>query len=117
METVRNFETGLNVAAIRSSLVLSRDRMSTLLHVSSKSVQRWEREKRRPANADILLRLARLKEIVDLGSRVYTPEGLKAFLSTPLPVFGGRTAFDLIRMGEYEPVLAALAADFEGSGY
>jgi hypothetical protein len=57
------------------------------------------------------------QEIETLGRMVYTAEGLKAFLLTPLPIFKGRSGFDLIRLGDYEPVIAALAADFEGIGF
>jgi hypothetical protein len=48
---------------------------------------------------------------------VYTAEGLKEFLTTPLPVFNGYTAIDLMLIGEYNRVISALAADFEGLGY
>ena len=64
-----------------------------------------------------LVSLAKLREIVELGHRVYTSEGLQEFLAMPLDVFGERSGFELIQLGEYEPVLAALAADFEGTGF
>jgi hypothetical protein len=44
-------------------------------------------------------------------------EGFKEFLSTPLPIFGGRSALVLLELGEYELVISALAADFEGTGF
>jgi transcriptional regulator with XRE-family HTH domain len=109
--------SSLNPFDIRQDLALSQERLSHLLRVSVKTVSRWEKEKRQPTDPDLLARLAKLKEIVELGHRVYTPEGLKEFLSTPLNIFGGRSGFDLIQLGEYEPVLAALAADFEGTGF
>jgi transcriptional regulator with XRE-family HTH domain len=109
--------TSLSPLDIRQDLALSQERLSHLLRVSVKTVSRWEKEKRQPTDPDQLKRLAKLKEIVELGHRVYTPEGLKEFLSTPLNIFGGRSGFDLIQLGESEPVLAALAADFEGTGF
>ena len=57
-----------------------------------------------------------LREIVVLGQIVYTRAGFLRFLTTQLPVFGGRTALDLIEEGEDYRVLAALAADYEGIG-
>lgn len=62
----------------------------------------------------MLLSLAKIKE---LGIMVYTPERLKEFLNTPLPVFQGRCALDLLIVGDYEHVISALAADFEGTGF
>lgn len=102
---------------IRQGLALSQERLGALLRVSPKTISRWERDERRPTDEDLLRKLAKLKEIVDLGSRTYNPEGLKEFLATPLPVFGGRSGLDLIGLGEFEPVMAALAADFEGTGF
>jgi hypothetical protein len=56
---------------------------------------RWEKEDCQPEQ---LTRPAKLREIVDLGLLVYPPEGLKRFLQTPLPVFGGRSGFELIQL-------------------
>ncbi len=56
-------------------------------------------------------------EIQDLGLKTYTPEGLEEFLSTPMAIFGGHTAKELIDAGRGERVLAALASDYEGLGY
>ncbi len=107
----------LNLSDIRQALALSQERLSSLLRVSAKTISRWEKEERQPSDPDQLIRLAKLKEIADLGGMVYAPAGLKAFLSTPLAIFGGHSGFDLIQLGEYEPVIAALAADFEGTGF
>lgn len=102
---------------IREGLGLSQERLSNLLKVSSKTVNRWEKDNKQPKDSDVLRRLAKLKEIRDLGLMVYTPEGLKEFLSTPLPIFGGRSALDFLQLGDYEPVLGALASDLEGTGF
>jgi transcriptional regulator with XRE-family HTH domain len=117
MNAVIYRKPSLNPLDIRQDLSLSQERLSNLLRVSVKTVSRWEKEERQPTDPDQLLRLSKLKEIIDLGNLIYTPEGLHEFLSTPLPVFGGHSGFDLIQLGEYEPVLAALAADFEGTGF
>jgi transcriptional regulator with XRE-family HTH domain len=117
MPSVIDRNKPLNPIEIRQGLAISQERMSHLLKVSTKTVTRWEKGEQKPSDPDTLLRLAKLKEIVELGLMVYTPEGLKEFLNTPLPVFGGRCAFDLLQLGEYETVIGTLAADFEGTGF
>jgi transcriptional regulator with XRE-family HTH domain len=102
---------------IREGLGLSQERLSILLKVSSKTVNRWEKDNKIPKDSETLWRLAKLKEIKDLGLMVYTPEGLKEFLSIPLPIFSGRCALDLLQLGDYEPVMGALASDLEGTGF
>lgn len=102
---------------IRQGLGISQERMSTLVRVSSKTINRWEKGESKPNDPDSLSRLAKLKEILELGQMVYTKEGLKEFLSTPMPVFSGKSGFDLIQIGDYESVIAAMAADFEGTGF
>ena len=63
-------------------------------------------------------RLAKLQEIVTLGLMIYSSkEGLKDFLTTRLPIFDERSAMDLMSIGEYDRVIGALAADYEGLGY
>ncbi len=117
LDFVRPSESAtLDPVAVRQGLALSQERMGALLQISPKTVSRWERGERRPSE-EMLRKVAKLKEIVDLGSMVYTPEGLNEFLSTPLPVFGGRSGMDLLRWGEFDLVIAALAADFEGTGF
>ncbi|PIG93584.1 transcriptional regulator [Gloeocapsopsis sp. IPPAS B-1203] len=117
MSTLTNYSQRLNPLDIRQGLAISQERMSTLLKVSTKTVTRWEKGERRPSDRDTLSRLAKLKEIKELGLMVYTPEGLKEFLNTPLPVFNGRCALELLQLGEYETVIGTLAADYEGTGF
>lgn len=104
-------------ASIRETLTLSAESMAKMLQVSTRTVCRWEEEKRAPRNPLQVLRLHRIKEIFDLGSQVYTPEGMREFLFKPQPVFNGKTAFQLISIGDYDLVLSALAADHEGLGF
>jgi transcriptional regulator with XRE-family HTH domain len=117
MPAVRDRKPLLNPLEIRRRLSISQEHMSNLLRVSVKTVSRWEKDHGQPRTPELLTRLAKLKEISELGQAVYTPEGLREFLSTPLPVFAGRTGFDLLQLGDYEPVIGALAADFEGAGF
>ena len=101
---------------LRNTLPISQEQLARLLKVSSRTVARWEKSNSGPERQEQRERLARLQEIIDLGTKVYTPEGLREFFSTPLPEFGNKTAFDMFFIGDYEAVLSALAADYEGLG-
>ena len=104
----------LNPRAVRLSLGISRDRMGRLLEVTSKTVARLEDQDRLPAQAAAATRLAKLKEVVDLGLLVFTREGLVKFMATPLPTFSGLSALQMIERGDIERVYAELAATYEG---
>jgi hypothetical protein len=58
--------------------------------------------------------LARFLEVARIGRAVYTAEGLRLFLTTPSPRFGGRTGLHLLRAGDCDRVISVLAADYEG---
>jgi transcriptional regulator with XRE-family HTH domain len=117
MPAIKDRQSLLSPLEIRRKLAISQEHMSSLLGVSVKTISRWEKDQGQPRAPEQLARLAKLKEISELGQTVYTPEGLREFLSTPLPVFAGHTGFDLLQLGDYEPVIGALAADFEGTGF
>jgi len=110
-------EPRLNPRKIREVLSLSRERMGRLVDVSSKTIERWEVRQSGPADRALSERLAKIEEIIDLGHKVYTPEGFRRFLTTPLAEFDGRTALQLMEGGKTDRVLSALAADYEGLGY
>ncbi len=101
---------------IRQALSLSRERMGRLLQASAKTLERWEKGQGTPS-AEAMQRLAKLHEIVNLGLMVYTSEGFKEFLNTPLDVFDGYSASQLMAISQHDRVLAVLAADYEGQGY
>jgi len=117
MQSLIEYNNLLNLLDIRQGLGISQECMSNLLKVSVKSVSRWEKGEHQLSDQNVRSRLAKLKEIRDLAQMVYTPEGLKEFLRTPLSVFSGRCALDLLQLSEYDPVISALAADFEGTGF
>lgn len=102
---------------LRASLALSAETLGRVLQVSSRTIARWAEEETTPRDQAQVSRIHKLKEIVDLGSKVYTSEGLREFLSKPQPAFNGHTAYQLMSIGEYDTVLSALAADFEGLGF
>jgi hypothetical protein len=58
-----------------------------------------------------------LHDMFALAQIVSTPDGLRAFLTTPQPRFEGATALQLIEIGRTADILAALAEDDEGLGY
>jgi len=103
-------------SSLRESLGISAEALARLLQVSSKTVNRWEEQAHNPRNPIQISRLYKIKEIVDLGRRIYSPGGLREFLASPQPVFDGRTAFQLMTIGEYDVVIGALATDLEGLG-
>ncbi len=107
----------IDPAEIRTKLSLSQEKLGSLLKISTKTVSRAEKEQLTLKGVDVRVRLAKLQEIATLGLMVYTVDGLKEFLTTPLPVFDLHTAIDLMMIGEYDRVIGALAADFEGLGY
>lgn len=106
----------LNPTTIRRELNLSRERMGRILHVSAKTLERWE-NRNEILNPIAKKDFAKLREIAVLARAVYTPEGVEAFLTAPLAAFDGRTALELMSLGEFDRVIAALAADYEGLGY
>src|ERR671937_1959648 len=103
-----------NVRALRSALGISRDRMGRLLELTPKTIERLEDTGRLPTSPLALARLARIREIVELGLIVYTPDGFRLFVTSPLPAFEGLSTLQLIERDQAERVLAALAADYEG---
>jgi DNA-binding XRE family transcriptional regulator len=104
---------------LRRDLSLSRERMARLVDVSAKTVERWEHQGSLPtrASARIRTQLAQIQEVRDLGLCVYTLEGFRQFLKSPLPAFDGRTPLQMIEQGKADAVIAALASDYEGLGY
>jgi transcriptional regulator with XRE-family HTH domain len=101
---------------MRAELGLSRERMARLLDVSAKTIERWEQRGVAPRSTADRQRLLQIQEILELGLIVYTEEGLRLFLTTPMPVFDGSTGLQLIERGEGERVYGALAQDYEGLG-
>lgn len=107
----------LHPGELRRDLNLSRERMARLVDVSAKSIERWEEQQTLPSSARVRVQLAQIQQMRDLGLSVYTLEGFRQFLRTPLPVFGNRTPLQVIEQGGIDAVIAALAADYEGLGF
>jgi DNA-binding transcriptional regulator YiaG len=109
--------TADSIRKIRERLSLSMESLGKMLQVSSKTIGRWEETNHGPKSPNQILSVHKLKEIVDLGCQIYTEEGLHEFLFEPQHVFNGHTAYQLISIGEYDAVISALVADYEGSGF
>lgn len=116
MQIATPVRANLDLTAIRSELGLSRERMARIFDVSAKTIERWEQRGDAPPSTADRQRLLQIREILELGQIVYTDEGLRLFLTTPMPVFDGSTALQMIERGEGERVFAALAQDYEGLG-
>jgi transcriptional regulator with XRE-family HTH domain len=95
---------------------LSREKLAQLIGVSPRTVNRWTKSGTGPDRREHITRLSKLHEILELGIKVYTAQGLRNFFKTPLPEFDHQTAFDILSIGRFDDVLAALAADYEGLG-
>jgi len=117
MITVKQAPRVLSPKQLRSDMHLSREKMAHLMSVSAKTIERWEERGTLPMDSPRLARLARVAEIFDLGTKVYTQEGFATFLQTPLPEFGHRTALQEMESGHFDAVFSALASDYEGMGY
>ena len=113
---LKNLRSITLLRLVRNALPVSQEQVARLLKVSTRTVARWEKSDSGPERQEQKERLVRLQEIIDLGTKVYTPEGLSDFFSTPLPEFGNKTAYDMLFIGDYDAVLSALAADYEGLG-
>jgi DNA-binding XRE family transcriptional regulator len=116
---VKTVEHTLRPEELRRDLGLSRERMARLVDVSAKTIARWEQQRSLPPGTSSRMRaqMAQIQEMRDLGRCVYTPEGLRQYVQTPLPTFAGRTPLQRIEQGKGDAVIAALAADYEGLGF
>jgi hypothetical protein len=104
----------LDVGQLRVELGLSRERMGRLVDASAKSIERWEKGRALPASERQRQALGQLAEIAELGRVVFTEDGFRRFLATPLPALNGRSALATIEVGESARVLGLLAGLYEG---
>jgi uncharacterized protein (DUF2384 family) len=88
-----------------------------MLGVSARSLDRWQASESLPSAPSTRDLLAKLADVIDLGTVVYGKEGFALFLTTPLPTFGGRTALQMLDGRQVSDVLGVLAGDYEGLGY
>jgi DNA-binding XRE family transcriptional regulator len=107
-----------DIRKIRNELGFNSDLMGVVVEASSRTVDRWEKNGiPDEAPPQLFGRISRIQELTQLGLMVYSPENFKRFLRTPLPAFGGKSAYQLMLIGEIEQVISELAADYEGAGF
>jgi transcriptional regulator with XRE-family HTH domain len=101
-----------NLRGLRSALGFSRESIARVLDVSTRTVERWEGGTN-TQNADALLRLGELGEIVRLGQEIYGTD-LARFMATPRLSLGNRTPAAALVRGDLEDVLDILSQAYEG---
>jgi transcriptional regulator with XRE-family HTH domain len=106
----------LQLKYVFETFPLSREKLAQLIGVSPRTLSRWTKSGAGPERREHIIRLSKLHEILELGIKVYTAQGLRTFFKTPLPEFDHQTAFDILSIGRFDDVLGALAADYEGLG-
>lgn len=104
----------LNVASLRSTLGISRERMGRVLDVSSRTIQRWEESDQLPSNRWVREVLIDLDKVLQLGHEIFTPDGLRNVMTQPQPVFDNRSGLDLIESGDAQRIIAEFAGVYEG---
>ena len=113
---LKDLTPSLQLNYILVNFPLSREKLAQLIGVSPRTLNRWVKSGTGPERREHITRLSKLHEILDLGIKVYTTQGLRDFFKTPLPEFDHQTAFDILSIGRFDDVLGALAADYEGLG-
>lgn len=113
---LKDLTPSLQLNVVLDNFPLSREKLSQLIGVSPRTISRWTKSGTGPERREHIERLSRIHEILVLGIKVYTTEGLRDFFKTALSQFGHLTAFDMLVIGKYDAVLGALAADYEGLG-
>lgn len=97
----------------RVNLGLSRELMSRVLEVSSRSVERWESRERVSLTPDVQRRLATVSEIAELAQEVYG-DSVAGFMSTPRRSLGMRTPREAMVHGDLDAVRDTLINALEG---
>ncbi len=103
----------LEIRTARDRLGLSRELLSRVLDVSTRSVERWEARGSTAASAETRRRLATVAEIADLAREVYGDD-VAAFMSTPRRSLGMRTPREAMVHGDVEAVRQVLIDALEG---
>lgn len=105
-----------SIQEIRNDLGISREKMARVFDVSSKTIDRWEKQPNPLREADDAKTLEDLKLIVELGQLVWGDAGFRRFLTLPQPVLNGRTPLQMLERGDLASVLSMVATDYEGLG-
>ena len=90
-----------DLASIRKAFDVSQETMARMLGVTSRTVSRWEKAETLPATLADIAKLSKLKQIMELGRKAYTMQGLQSLLAEAQPVFQGKTGIDLLAFGDF----------------
>lgn len=121
MATVSLLATGrpqsFSTRQIRAGLGVSQERLARACNVSSRTVERWERNGELPASSERIQCLEKLNQITELGEATFGKTAFLKFMKLPHPIFNGLTPWEVIERGEADRVLGVLAAEHEGLGF
>ena len=96
-------------------LGLNYSELARALGVDRRTLHRYRKQLTAPS-ARVRARMDRVREIGHLLNELFTDQEAKlAWLYGPVPMLRGRRPIDLIRQGELDPVLSALAGMYSGA--
>jgi len=104
-----------DLALITKSTDLPETKLGLVFRVNSKTISRWRNKEVKNIKPEHSLVVRRFKELVILGLKVFNKAGMLEFLVNPQPVFGNKSAFDMLIIGEFEKVESVLASMYEGA--
>jgi len=94
---------------------LPKTKLGMVIHVNPKAISRWESYEVKNIKPEHAYTVKRLKEIVQLGLKVFNALGFWEFFENPQPVFGNKSALDMLMIGEFDRVESVLASMYEGA--
>lgn len=103
----------LVVARIRDAGVTSAE-LAEIVGVGERQVQHWAAGSSKPT-ASTRERLVDLFYVVDQLDEVYRPEGVEIWLHSRNKLLGGERPVDLLRRGDFGPVIDAVEAMTHGA--
>ena len=92
---------------------LTAQEVAALTGVSERQVHRWSTGASRP-EGEARHRLLEINYVVEQLREIYTDEGVEIWLHGRNRALGSRRPIDLLRNGEFEPVLTLIEALNEG---
>jgi len=94
---------------------LPKTKLGMVLRVNPKAISRWESNEVKNIKPEHAYAVKRLREIIQLGLKVFNAVGFWEFIENPQPVFGNKSALDMLTIGEFDRVESVLASMYEGA--
>jgi len=82
------------VRKLRRGFGLTQEELARLLHVSARTISRWERGQSFP-HPLALEQIRRWQRVLERAGEVLNPQAVPRWFHTPLPALGGRTPFEV----------------------